>query len=168
MDKKVYNIFDFEISDIVCEQTLFKNTLNKIKKDLTSNTDANILCDIKVDKRNKSLIILLGIIISTKEDKINIIEIHYSFYFRLKKAENYDEKLIDKIDINLGRSLLGVSYSTFRGLCFKEFKNSQYSDISPLPIINPAILYDMMLKGENKTKKETSINSKKKNKKSQA
>lgn len=148
MEKKVYNIFEFEITNIVCEKILFKNSSQKIKNDLNKTTDANIICDIKVDQRAKSQIVLLGIELNEKESKDKIIEIHYSFHFNLKENKNYDKALINKIDDKLGANLLAVSYSTFRGICFKEFKNSIYSSISPLPIIDTSILYKTMNKGK--------------------
>lgn len=151
-NKEHYNIYDFDITDIVSEKILFLNSVKKIKENLIEHTHSEILHDIKVNKKEKSIIVFIGLIVKKKDSEDNFIEIHYSFHYKLKNQENYNQKKFEKINRELAFNFFGISFSTFRGLCFSEFKNSTYNNVMPLNIINPALL----LKGfESKEEKTT-------------
>jgi|TARA_B110000879_G_C10895420_1_gene402325 hypothetical protein len=151
-NKDTYNIYDFEIIDIVSERIVFLNTPKKIKENLIEYTESEILHDIKINKKSKSIVVLMGLIVNVKETKESIAEIHYSFHYNLKEIENYNKEKIEKINKNLALNLLAISFSTFRGLCFSEFKNSTYNNVMPLVIINPSVLLKMHEEG-NEIKK---------------
>jgi hypothetical protein len=101
--------------------------------------------ETKADAENKLVFIQLKVEISgklsEKEGQVNLGNFEFGFVYRV---ENLDEliQLEDDhryLDTMLQMSLLGISFSTARGIILTKAANTAISD-AYLPILNPALL----------------------------
>lgn len=149
-------IFDYHLDDIICEELVVNNHSKDDIKNVMKSSSSELGVKLDYKEEDHSVIVFIKVRISGMDeeggeikDELDFIKINYSFHFVLNKKK----KVIDHEEILKNESLiltfLSVSYSTYRGMFYEKLSSSPYKDISPLPIINPRILLDLV-KDENK------------------
>ncbi|MBP7496886.1 MAG: hypothetical protein KA792_04395 [Bacteroidales bacterium] len=135
---KLINIFQININKIIITAT--DDTLNKglkaneLKMDFFHNTAFNF--------NKKNIRIRLIIIIDAFDKQNNECGIHFEYEFEFHlHIENLEEFIIKKkrqkqIDSYLGATLLGIVYSSARGIIFENSKNTLLNGVI-LPVIAP-------------------------------
>jgi hypothetical protein len=113
--------------------------------------------EIGYDFSNKGMRVRLNIlIIGTSDDEIELgVKAEYGFEFFLL-IDNLDDYIYSKDDSNLeliidkhfGSTIMGIVYSTTRGILLERLKNTHFEGVI-LPIIDPTELLD-----PNKTEAE--------------
>jgi len=115
---------------------------NKIEEDITGfsfDYDANT----KVDVENNLILIQLGINVSANAEskKIEAGKFEFGFAYRVENLEETFEEIEGrrKLDQTLQMSILGISFSTARGMMLVKSSNTILQN-AYLPIMNPASL----------------------------
>ena len=134
---KPYDIFDFELTAIKPIIQNFRYSKKEVTDNLGEYTTTDIFHDIKVNPKQKGYVVMFGIQMKENLTNITLIDVHYALHFNLRDGIKYDKKRIELFDVRLGANLIGVSYSTFRGVFSVISSSTPYSNILPLPLINP-------------------------------
>lgn len=105
--------------------------------------------------KNEGVRIRLNVTITARNKKKEELPAKYEFgmefHFQIDNFDSYvtlGENEVPKIDHTLGQSMLGICYSTARGIIFAKTEVSVLSAVL-LPVIDPSVLmtdsYDIMI-----------------------
>ncbi|MGO1751072.1 hypothetical protein [Psychroflexus halocasei] len=120
------------------------DTINK-----NLNFEFNIAHNTKHNLEDQSIKIELFInLLSSKEIGVKF---HIDFYFQIEDLQNHYELDKDKnIPVFSGQfiaTLLGISFSTSRGIIYQQLQETNFSKLI-LPVVSPSKMLDMRIEDE--------------------